>query len=849
MVDPATATADVQAVLDFPVVGVGASAGGLEALEALFKRINLDSTAFVVVQHLSPDHESNLTHVLARSTRMKVVTASDGTKVVKNTIYVLPPNAEVEIEDGILRLRPLAPTFGQPRHLIDQFLRSLAVDQRGGAIGVVLSGGGSDGTLGIKAIKAEGGITFVQDPGTAIQPGMPRSALDSGSADFCLTPAEIADELMRISSHPYLAKARPPRKTNAQALQKVMTLLRQSAGVDFTQYKQSTIERRIERRMAVHRLEKLEDYLHHVEANRSELDVLYRDILIGVTNFFRDRAVFEEIKTTVLPRIFEHRSREQPVRIWSAGCASGEEAYSLAICALEYLGEKAAEYQVQIFGTDLDDEAIRAARHGLFPKNIELDVSPERLQRFFSRTEREYQISRNIREMVIFAEQNLAKDPPFSRLDLICCRNLLIYMQQPLQKKVLRILHYALNLDGFLVLGNAESVGDAADLFSTVDRKLKIFSKKNAAPAAVFDMLSGHVPSPVPDRPLLDVHRPMISVQQLADRKVLEKYGPPGVIINESLDVLQFRGKVGAYLDPAPGTATLSLIKLARPELLVELRQVVHRALNDKGPASSGKIHLKQGKDITTLVLDALPLEDAAMRARTLLVLFREISPMAPEATKPKKDQSDPKVRELERELSATKDYLQSVVEELETANEELKSSNEELQSSNEELQSTNEELETSKEELQSTNEELATVNEELHNRMSELGRSNDDLQNILASSHTPILLLDMDLRIRRYSKSAEELFGLIPGDVGRPIGHLKVVTNTPNLEQVVSEAVKGVTPKEMEIKAGDGQKYLIWIAPYLTGEHAIRGAMLELRRALGGQGSRPAQRRAKATE
>src|SRR5215472_7948638 len=807
VVDPATATADVQAVLDFPVVGVGASAGGLEALEALFKRINLDSTAFVVVQHLSPDHESNLTQVLARSTRMKVVTASDGTKVVKNTIYVLPPNAEVEIEDGILRLRPLAPTFGQPRHLIDQFLRSLAEDQRGGAIGVVLSGGGSDGTLGLKAIKAEGGITFVQDPGTAIQPGMPRSALDSGSADFCLTPAEIADELMRISSHPYLAKARPPRKTNAQALQKVMTLLRQSAGVDFTQYKQSTIERRIERRMAVHRLEKVEDYLHHVEANRSELDVLYRDILIGVTNFFRDRAVFEEIKTTVLPRIFEHRSREQPVRIWSAGCASGEEAYSLAICALEYLGEKAAEYQVQIFGTDLDDEAIRAARHGLFPKNIELDVSPERLQRFFSRTEREYQISRNIREMVIFAEQNLAKDPPFSRLDLICCRNLLIYMQQPLQKKVLRILHYALNLDGFLVLGNAESVGDAADLFSTVDRKLKIFSKKNAAPAAVFDMLSGHVPIPVPDRPLLDVHRPMISVQQLADRKVLEKYGPPGVIINESLDVLQFRGKVGAYLDPAPGTATLSLIKLARPEFLVELRQVVHRALNDKGPASSGKIHLKQGKGITTLVLDALPLEDAATRARTLLVLFREISPMAPEATKRKKDQSDPKVRELERELSATKDYLQSVVEELETANEEMKSSNEELQSSNEEL------------------------------------------QNILASSHTPILLLDMDLRIRRYSKSAEELFGLIPGDVGRPIGHLKMVTNTPNLEQVVSEAVKGVTPKEMEIKAGDGQKYLIWIAPYLTGEHAIRGAMLELRRALGGQGSRPAQRRAKATE
>ncbi len=849
-VDPAVASAEAQsAVLDFAVVGVGASAGGLEALEALFKRIQLDNMAFVVVQHLSPDHESNLTQVLGRSARMKVVTASDGSKVVKNVIYVLPPSAEVEIEDGILRLRPLVPAFGHGRHLIDQFLRSLAADQRGGAVGVVLSGGGSDGTLGLKAIKAEGGITFVQDPGTAIQPGMPRSALDSGSADFCLTPAEIADELMRISSHPYLAKVRPPRKANAAALQKVMVLLRQSAGVDFTQYKQSTIERRIERRMAVHRLEKLEDYLRYVEANPPELEVLYRDILIGVTNFFRDRGVFEEIKTTVLPRIFDRRSREQPVRIWSAACASGEEAYSLAICVLEYLGEKAAEYQVQIFGTDLDEDAIRAARHGLYPKNIELDVSPERLQRFFSRTDREYQISRNIREMVIFADQNVAKDPPFSRLDLICCRNVLIYMQQPLQKKVLRIFHYALNLDGFLVLGNAESVGDAADLFSVVDRKLKIFSKKNAPPAAVFDIISGHIPIPEPDRPATDARQPMISVHQLADRKVLEKYGPPGLIINDSLEVLQFRGKVGAYLDPTPGTATLSLLKLARPELLVELRQVVHRALTDNRPASSGKIHLKQGKDITTLVLDALPLEDAATRARTLLVLFRETSPIAVEAPRLKKGHGDPKVRELERELSTTKDYLQSVVEQLETANEEMKSSNEELESSNEELQSTNEELETSKEELQSTNEELATVNEELHNRMSELGRSNDDLQNILASTQVATLMVGTDLRIRRYSKSAEELFGLIPGDVGRPIGHLHMVTNTPDLEQIVSEAINGVTATEMEIKAGDGKGYLMRISPYLTGEHAIRGAMIELQRAVGGQDSRPAQRSAKAAE
>src|SRR5262249_27798551 len=350
--------------------------------------ISLDSMAFVVVQHLSPDHESRLTNLLARSTTMNVVTAMDGTKVVKNVVYVLPPNADVEIDESVLRLRPLPADPGPRRHVIDQFLRSLAADQGAGAIGVVLSGGGTDGTLGLKAVKAEGGITFVQDPGTAIQPGMPQSALDSGSADFCLAPGEIADELMRISSHPYVAKLRPARKANLEALQKLLALLRKTVDVDFSQYKQSTIERRIERRMALHRLERIEDYVRYVESNLSELDVLYRDILIGVTNFFRDREMFEELKETVFPRIFGHRSADQPIRIWSAGCSSGEETYSLAICLLEYLGEKASLYQIQIFGTDLDDDAIRVGRHGVYPKSIELDVSPERLLRFFSRTER-----------------------------------------------------------------------------------------------------------------------------------------------------------------------------------------------------------------------------------------------------------------------------------------------------------------------------------------------------------------------------------------------------------------------------------------------------------------------------
>ena len=836
-VSQATATPaqalEPSAGLDFPVVGVGASAGGLEALEALFKRVSLDHMAFVVVQHLSPDHESNLTGLLARATNMSVVTATDGMRVIKNRVYVLPPNAEMEMEDSVLRLRPL-PTNPEPRrHVIDQFLRSLAADQGSGAIGVVLSGGGSDGTLGLKAIKAEGGITFVQDPGTAIQPGMPQSALDSGSADFCMPAGEIADELMRISSHPYLAKIRPPRKTSAETLQKLLGLLRKVSGVDFLQYKHSTIERRIERRMALHRLDRIEDYLRYVDANPTELEVLYRDILIGVTNFFRDREMFNELRNTVFPRIFEHRSHDQPVRIWSAGCSSGEESYSLAICLLEYLGDRAADYKIQIFGTDVDDDAIRTARHGSYPKSIELDVSPERLQRFFSRSDKEYQISRNIRDMVIFATHNLGKDPPFSRVELVCCRNVLIYMQPALQKKVVRIFHYALNPDGFLVLGTSESVGDAADLFSLIDRKLKIYCKKNAPPAAVFDMvfgqLAGHVGPEQRRTELTKPMLPMMSVQQLADRKVIERYAPPGVVINESLDVLQFRGRLGAYLDPTPGAATLNLLKLARPELLVELRSSIHRALTENLPISSAKIPLKQGKEMTMVVIDALPLQEPGSRSKTVLILFRDVMPALSEPERSEEQSADPRYMQMERELFTTKEYLQSVIEELETANEELKSSNEELQSSNEELQSTNEELETSKEELQSTNEELATVNEELQNRMTDLGRSTDDLQNVLTSSQMPVLIVGMDLRLRRFSRAAEDLLGLIPGDVGRPIAHLKVLTSSQKLEQLVSEVINSMAPKELEVKAGDEASYAMRIMPYKTAEHAIRGAVIEL--------------------
>jgi two-component system CheB/CheR fusion protein len=823
------APAEHETPLDFPVVGIGASAGGLEALQAMVRRLTNDSMCFVVVQHLSPLHESLLTEILGRSTAMQVTTVQDGETPQRNRIYVAPASAELEMKGGRFQLKHLEHMV--PRLPIDAFLRSLAHDMRSRAIGVVLSGGGTDGTLGLQAIKSEGGITFVQDPGTAIHPNMPQSALDAGAADLSLAPEAIATELMRVSSHPYITACHEPPKRlgghEGDGLAKIFSLLRAAFRVDFTQYKRSTLERRIERRMAVHRLDQLEAYLKYLDQNPGELDALYRDMLIGVTSFFRDREVFDAIKTTILPRIFDRRPSDAPVRFWVAGCSTGEEAYSLAIATLEQLGDRVANYKIQIFATDLDEDAIRQARHGLYRRNIELDVSPERLQRFFARRDDEYRISRQIRDMVVFAAQDLSRDPPFSRLDLVCCRNVLIYMQPPLQKKVLRIFHYALNPEGFLVLGNSESVGEVSDLFSIVDRRLKVFVKKNSPASAVFDFaFQGGAQSPArAERSGAQEPRPMLSLQQIADRKVMERFAPPGVVISEALDVLQFRGRTGAYLEPAPGAATLNILKLARPELLIELRTTIHKALSEGYGATSPPIHFKTEQGLRQLVLEAMPLQDEGVPPRCLLVLFRELPAPPSDGVAPRHGddkQKDPRVIELERELSTTKDYLQTTIEELEASNEELKSANEELQSSNEEL-------ETSKEELQSANEELATVNEELQNRMAELSVNNDDLTNILAVVENPLILVGMDLRIRRFSHSAEKQMNLIAADFGRPVAHLRSFLDTPNIEQTVVDVIHQVTPIQQRVSSTGGQQYRMRVVPYRTADRAIRGVLIEL--------------------
>ncbi len=750
--EPPSAAQSPPLRLPFPVAGIGASAGGLEALEALTHQLVPDRMAFVVVQHLAPGHVSMLTEILKRGTTLRVLTIENGMRLEAGVIYVAPPTVEVTLDGDRLRLAPQEDGAGVRRN-VDVFLCSLARTGGPMAIGIVLSGSGSDGTVGLKAIKDEGGITFVQEPSSAAQPSMPQTAADAGHADFALIPEEIGLELRRLSAHPYVGRARTDKLVDHDSSAKIFAQLRAAFGVDFTQYKQSTVERRIGRRMALHKIEQTEEYLKVLAADIGELRSLYNDLLIGVTSFFRDAEPFDALKQIVFPRLFDNRPVESPVRIWIAGCSTGEEAFSVAMALLEFLDDRAGAFTIQIFATDVDENALARARAAVYPPTIERDLSPGRLQRFFVRNDRGYQVSRQVRDLVVFARHNLGKDPPFSRLDLVTCRNVLIYLQGPLQKKVLRIFHYSLKPDAYLVLGTSESVGDAVDLFSLIDRKLKVYVKKNIPLTAPFDVsfTSGRGANDTEVAVAPSDLRPILGVAQIADRKVLERYAPPGVIVDERLDVVQFRGRIGPFLEPAPGAATLNLLKLARPELLVALRATMHKVLADGLATTSPPVPLWGDGKAQSVVIDVVPLVDTLGR-KAVLVLFTDqgvpaVAPDEGSGAAPRLT-DDPRLGELERELATTKEYLQSTIEELEAANEELQSSNEELQSSNEELQSTNEELETSKEELQSTNEELATVNDELHNRMGQLSVANDDLQNVLLNSHGAIVIVGADFRI-----------------------------------------------------------------------------------------------------
>jgi two-component system CheB/CheR fusion protein len=828
-----------------PVVGFGASAGGLEAFQEILASFPINTgLAFVFVQHLDPNHPSILGELLAKGTKMPVLQVKNQMPVEPNKVYVIPPNVGMRLSEGRLLLTERTTGFG-PHLPIDEFFRSLAEDRGGRAIAVLLSGTASDGTLGLRAVKEAGGITFAQDQ-TAKFDAMPRNAIAAGWVDLVMPPGQIAHEILRICRHPYVTaqevaapeEAEVPEPVAEPArFEEVLNLLRTATGVDFTLYKPGTLQRRILRRMALHKAETVAQYVRLLRENRAELKALFHDILISVTGFFRENATFDALKKTVFPALFEKRSAEAPVRVWVAGCSTGEEAYSLAICLLEYMRESDVEVPVQIFGTDLSEPALERARAGIYPESIATDVSPERLRRFFTRVDGQYQISRPVRDMCIFAQQNLTKDPPFSKLDLITCRNVLIYLGPPLQAKVMRLFHYALKPSGYLVLGLSETVGGSSDQYAPIDRHLKIYTRKmslttvNQLDFGTYEdvRLEGTARRPAANHPALDA-------QRRVDQFILSRYSPPAVLITEEGVILQFHGHTAPYLEHTTGEPALNITRMMRPELLVEFRKLFDRA-KKRHAAARGELlrisHLNQNYVVRLCVTPMVLSIDSASQYLVLFEEYKDAGNKDKRGGRPGSQVKVPatsrRIRELEEELASTKQYLESVIEEQQATTEELKSANEEVQSSNEELQSTNEELLTAKEELQSTNEELTTVNEEMHSRNAELSQINNDLNNLLSSVNIPIVMLGNDLKIRRFTPQAEKVLNLLPTDVGRPVSDFKPKIDIPDLEALFLDVIENLHVKEREVQDKEGRWFSMWVRPYRTAENKIDGAVMVL--------------------
>lgn len=829
----------------FAVVAVGASAGGLEAFSQLLRAIpNNTGMAFVFIQHLDPKHHSMLSELLAKASTMPVLEATNGTTVKPNHVYVIPPNVNMGINRHRLQLtrRDALPGLHTP---IDFFMRSLAEERNSRSIGVVLSGTASDGTRGLAAIKAEGGITLVQDEKSAKYPGMPHSAVASGCVDFVLPPEKIAQELARISGHPYVngsqagihrtrvAKTKRPDDT----FERIFTLLRSAGGISFSLYKPGTVQRRTLRRMAIHKIDHVSEYAKFLEKHPKEIEELCQDLLIPVTSFFRDLEAFESLKSKVFPAILKDKSSKESIRIWAPGCSTGEETYSLAILLLEFLGDKMSSYQIQLFGTDVNERGIEKARAGIYGDRIAQEVSAERLRRFFTKVDEGYRVSKGVRDLCVFAKQNLAEDPPFSRMNLVACRNLLIYLGPELQRKVVPILHYALKPSGFLFLGNAESVSGFPEFFSPLDKKHKIFVKKAAAGKLHYDFSANRYPreTGAPDRALgrsevdIGAHR-----QQEADHIVLSAYAPPGVVINETMEILQFRGAIGPYVDPAPGRASLNLLKIAKKEFVAELRTAVNQAKKTGTSVKRKSVEFKRNGQLRSVNISVEPLGPANENCQ-FLVLFERASPnglisgkltaklsSGGQATKTENTQ-------LRRKLAEAEEHLRSLVESKEASDEEYQSANEEILSANEELQSTNEELETSKEELQSANEELNTVNDELHNRNIELDRVNSDLNNVLTSTSLPVVMVDRGLRIRRLTAASAKVLKILPSDMGRSISDIRWDVDVPNLDDLIASVIETLAPKELEVQAKGGHWYSLQIRPYRTTDDKIDGAVIVL--------------------
>jgi two-component system, chemotaxis family, CheB/CheR fusion protein len=845
------------------LVAIGASAGGIEAVSELIKELPSDTgLSFVLVQHLDPKHHSMLTELLSKQTSMGVSEVKNGMAIERNHFYVIPPNTSMMVADKTLRLSPREESRGVPMP-IDHFMRSVAEEYRERSMGIVLSGSGTDGTLGIAEIQAQGGVTFAQDDATAKYNSMPRSAVNSGTIDYILPPKQIARELTRIARLPDsqrpIASEAPLPAADGSALNSIFQTLRRATGVDFTHYRQTTVVRRIQRRMVVHKIEQLDAYVRYLHSNTGEIKALYQDMLINVTSFFRNPGVFDLLRSTVFPSILKTRHPETVIRVWTPGCASGEETYSVAMCLLESLGEKASQVPIQLFGTDVSELCVTKARAGVYPENIQGDVSPDRLKRFFTRVEGGYRISKSVRDMCIFAQHNVLNDPPFSQMDLICCRNLLIYLEPILQNKVISLFHYATRMNGYLVLGTSEGVGSASNLFTNVDRTYKIYSKKGTTnrQGVTFSLNRaadrpeyGTVSTPL--RPP-DSTSSYLEAQKEFDRRLVAQFAPATVFVNDELEIVHTRGNVSWFLKLSPGRASLNILKMAREALLIELRNALGRAKKEGATIHKHGIVLKNGNGnghgdgngsedhaqpkARRVGFDVMPLNLGQTKEQYFMIVFHEegVVGVAERNTKESRIEqkaieiSNARITKLEQELAATKEYLQSVIENQEAMNEELQSANEEILSSNEELQSTNEELETAKEELQSANEELSTVNDELRSRNSDVSISNNDLTNLLSSIDLTVVMLGPDATIRRFTPLAQKTLGLIPGDVGRPFMNINPPVAIPNLQQMVQQVIGNAQLIEKEIPIHDGQGYQLRILPYRTAEGKHEGAVVTL--------------------
>ena len=843
----------------FPIVGIGASAGGLAAFEAFFSGMppNTDpGMAFVLVQHLAPDHSSILAELIQRSTHMKVFEVEDGMAVQMNCAYIIPPNRDMAFLNGTLQLLEPAAPRGH-RLPIDFLFRSLAQDQRERAIGIVLSGTGSDGTLGVRAIKGEGGMVMVQNLDSCEFDGMPRSALATGLVDYEPAPAEMPAQLMAYVAHAF---GRPPRPATVtapldeNALKKIFILLRTQTGHDFSQYKISTIYRRIERRMAVHQVDAIDNYVKYLQQTPLEIEALFRDLLIGVTNFFRDAEAFEVLEKQVIPKLFDNKPAGNTIRVWSTGCSTGEEAYSIAILLQERLELLGQGYKVQVFGTDIDSRAIATARAGIYPASVAADISPERLARFFTSEPdgSAYRVRKNIRDMLVFSEHDLVKDPPFSKLDLVSCRNLLIYMRTDLQKKLIALFHYALMPGGMLFLGTSESVGEFGDLFAVLDRKSKAYQRKEGvqgAKRAALGRFLSHLP-PLTGR---DIALPLLagkvgsvsklSLRELTEQALLQQVTPTGALVNGQGDILYLHGRTGMFLEPAPGDAGINnILKMAREGLRRDLTTALHKTVATKERVRALSLRVKTNGHFTLVNLTVCPVPHgpvAALASPLFLVILEEAPALDSHAgllaalpsvgsTEDRSADASARIAELNEELQAKEEYLHAANDELEISNEELKSSNEEMQSVNEELQSTNEELETSKEELQSINEELATVNAELQTKVTDLSRANNDMNNLLAGTGIGTVFVDHNLRILRFTPAATLIINLILSDVGRPVGH--IVSNLVGYDNLVADAqtvLKTLIPKEVDVLTAQGKSFTLRILPYRTLDNVIEGVVI----------------------